>query len=232
MGRINTILDQKFQSICKNAKVIDFEFKNECYYDDFTHYIESKVLLGKKLELLGNKDILFLLNKTYHEHKFEFSNKTELHAKDNRWNHIIMAMNSLDMLNNSEKNFWINTYSNLKLNENEQKFPQAWNRIWMFKIFGINDIKTLAENFSLNFFYVNRTVCNYKPNVDDLRNGNVFNEPDSSMFVKYLLIKKFCNFTINKEDNSYLLNVTPMKFDDPCAEYNKELLIRYLEIST
>jgi len=222
-NKINTILDQKFQALCKNAKTIDFEFQG-CDFDTFTHYIEAKVNLGKKSELLENKEVLFLLNKTYVEHKADFVNKTSLVPNDNRWNHILMAMNSLDMLDSEEKNFWIAQYSHFKLSEGEPKLPQVWNRIWMLRLLDVDNVNDLAGFSSSNFSEINQTVCGYIPKIVDLKNENVFGEGETAMFSKYLVIKEFCNATIDQGDKNTLLKIKSMEFDSPCEKLYGEYL--------
>jgi len=221
-NKINAILDQKFQVLCKDAKAIDFEFQG-CDFDDFTHYIEAKINLGKKSELLESKDIIFLLNKTYFEHKTDFINKDNLLPNDNRWNHIMMAVNSLDMLSDDEKTFWISKYSHLKLSEDEPKIPQVWNRVWMFRILGVDNVSELKK-FSSNFSETNQTICGYIPTILDLKSENVFNEEETTMFSKYLLIKNFCNVIINEEDKNNLLELKSKEFDSLCGKLYKEYL--------
>lgn len=221
--KINAILDQKFQALCKNAKTIDFEFQG-CDFDSFAHYIEAKVNLGKKSELLGNKEVIFLLNKTYFEHKADFVNKTSLAPNDNRWNHILMAMNSLDMLDSEEKSFWIVQYSHFKLSEGEPKLPQVWNRIWMFELLDVSNVSSLAKFSNSNFSEINQTVCGYIPKIADLKNENVFGEGEATMFSKYLAIKEFCNITIDQGDKDALLKLKSGGSDSPCEKLYREYL--------
>lgn len=197
----NSILDWNFQSKkCLESEIIDFEYhdsytSNICDFDVFSHYIDAKVKIGMKSELLKNEKLISILNRTYNEYKFKYASKDKLHPLDNRWNHIMNAMIALDLLNEDEKNFWIVKYSSLAFDENYLMFPQAWNRVWLFNAFGIYDIYNLTKYYNLNFSQVEKNICSYVPPPNAYKEENIFEESEKTMLYKYLAIRRFCNIS-------------------------------------
>jgi len=200
---INKILDQKFQAKkCLESERIRLSCSHEtspniCDVGSFTHYIEAKILLGKKDELLKNEKIISIINNTYNNNKAFYANKTILNPSDNVWVHMILAMKLLDLLNQKEKDFWVIKYANSKIDENFPKVPQQWNRIWIFRTFNIYDVYTLAEEYNLNISEIEDNICSYVPPLDDYYKENIFKESNITMLNKYNIIKTFCNSSLN-----------------------------------
>jgi hypothetical protein len=206
INRINSVLDQKFQRLgCSEAETIDMthdrNFHN-CNYDNFWHYIAAKTELGMKSDTLNNGELISLLNRTYNEYKPLYASKNELNPDDNKWNYIMNSMIYLNLLNNEEKDFWVHHYASLKFDENQQKFPQTWNRIWMFRYLDIDSVYTLASKYNLNVSQVKENICSYIPSLNDTYNENLFRESEGIMFSKYLLIKHFCDIPFTEEDKN------------------------------
>jgi len=204
-SEINSILDEKFKSKkCQEIDIIGLNYHSPyasdiCDFDVFTHYIEAKVKLGMKNKILKNEKIVTILNKTYNEYKLYYSNKDKFHPMDNKWNHIMNAMIALDLLDEEEKEFWITKYIYRKLNEDYSKFPQQWNRIWLFRSFGFYNIHNLSKKYNLSLSQVKENVCDYTPSLNSYKEENIFNEPEKMMYNKYQAIKNFCDISLTEK---------------------------------
>ena len=202
---INSILDQNFKSMnCQNIESFNFDSLKYCNMDYFIHYVEAKSKLGMASEILENKKIVDILNKTYHNYKPIYANNTGLHIHDNIFNHVMLAMVPLGMISEDEKDFWIVKYSSLELNDYEIKLPQVWNRIWMFRILGVNDVYSLIEDYDLNSSQTMKNVCGYIPPLSAYKYENYFRETSSHMLYKYFIVQSFCNVSMTPEDYDFL----------------------------
>lgn len=197
-NELNKILDQKFEQLkCLEAETIDMNYRNPylskvCNFDIFSHYVDTKVALGMKSELLENEKLISILNRTYNHYKSFYANKDKLSPYDNKWNHIMNSVIALDLLTEEEMEFWTIKYISFELDENQPKVPQIWNRIWMFDSLGFHNIYDLAEKYNLNLTYVNESICNYILPIDTYKKEDLFREGDKIMFFKYMSFKNFC----------------------------------------
>lgn len=206
VNRINSILDQKFKQLkCSEAETIGMlynpYFPNTCNFVQVWHYVGAKTSLGMKPEILKNGELLSLLNRTYEKYKPIYVNADKLDPyNNNKWNHIMNAMISLDLLDSKEKDFWVLHYASLKFDENQPKFPQSWNRIWLLQNLGVDSVYTLASKHNLSLSQYNENICSYVPSLDDAHNENLFMDSDKVMFLEYSSIKHFCDIPFTDKD--------------------------------
>lgn len=199
----NRILDKMFEVKSSNAEVIFWDYPGNhkvCDYDFMFHFIEAKLVLGKKDDLLKNKKLISLVKRTYEERKSLYMEKEELVPRDNRWTKLIIMMNRLDLLSKEGREFWIKKYAYYRFSESEPKMPQAWNRVWVFtEGLGIINIGDLKNVKGIDFDKAKKIICSYVPELWDVFGQNVFNEPKGIMLNKYVRIRNFCNQPLFKE---------------------------------
>ena len=218
---INKILDQKFQAKkCLeleelyvkviSADLYSEESSNVCDIPSFTHYIEAKILLGKKDELLKNEKIISIINNTYNNNKAFYANKTYPFTGScftfGGWIDTLYAMKLLDLLNQKEKDFWVIKYANSKIDENDilsNKFLQEYRGAWLIgEVANIYNVNTLIKEYNLNISEIEDNICSYVPSIKshDYLLDNSLNEPRIMLFNRYLRLKYFCNFPLTNED--------------------------------
>lgn len=199
----NRVLDKMFKIKTSKIDKIYWDYPKtviDCDYDFIFHFIEAKLCISKKEELVKDQKLIILLKNAYEEHRQFYTNKEELEPRDNRWTKLIIIMNWLDLLSKEEKEFWIKKYACYKYSETEPKLPQAWNRVWaLTEGLGILNVDDLKKIKTINFSEAEERICSYVPDVQDIFEQNVFNERDTVMLNKYVLIRKFCNKPFFKE---------------------------------
>lgn len=206
---LNHILDKMFKIKSTNANVIYWDCPQndarECDYDFVFHFVEAKLGLGKKEELIRNQDLITLIKNTYEKHKQEYVKKEKLVPRDNRWTKLIILMCWLDLLSKQGKRLWIEKYASYEFTESEPKLPQAWNRVWVFiQGLGISNVNDLKKIKTIDFPKAKSIICSYVPKLKDLSEQNVFNEAKNVMLSKYVKIRKFCNMPFFEEVESFL----------------------------
>ena len=104
-------------------------------------------------------------------------------------------MSWLDLLNKSEKEFWIRQYSQMKVNVSQPIFPQTYNRVRVLSGLGINNVKDL-ESYNIT----DTNICAYKPTIFDAFNQDIFKEGKRTMTSKYARIRLFCLQKLNSSE--------------------------------
>jgi hypothetical protein len=200
---LNNLLNKWFIEYSHDLKEIFWDYPSNllerCNYDFMFHFIEGKIKLNKKTELLLNKRVIMLIKKTYDIHKDEYIKKRFLVPRDNRWTKLIIMMCWLDIFSEKERLFWIKKYSYYLYSEDEAKFPQAWNRVWALVYgLGINNLNDLKKIKGVNFNKAKKIILSYIPKYYESETENCFSESQQVMIFKYISIKKFCNIPLFK----------------------------------
>ncbi len=197
---INSILDERFRQRCSGKDRISFKYDEECNYEFFYHFMNSKIKLGRIEELTKNKEITKLVKNTYDYQKNFYSNIEYLDPYYNKWSKMINMVGWVNLLDDTEKNFWILKYSTVKLDENKPLFSQTWNRIWAFYGLGITKADDLRLVEGIDYEVVKNNICSYTPFLEDFEKEDVFKEGKPWMMIKYLNMMKFCDKKV------YLIN--------------------------
>ena len=210
--KLNEEIDMEFISKCGNSTSIGFSICDSCNYDDFSHYVDVKVLLNQIDKESKNKLVATLEN-SYSSNKDRYI-KDYLSVFSNKWPHVLLAMERLGMLNESEKKFWIRQYSSMNLNQSQFPFPQTWNRVWVFWTFGIENYKDLEQYGVKNA----SKVCSYIPRLRDALSQNIFRESSRTMINKYVIISIFCSKKLTEAEKESLIpyskNIISCGFDN------------------
>ena len=187
--QLNAFFAEKFEK-CNSLELYSFNSRDNCSVNDMHHYIDTKFLLNKLSDEEKEK-IANILDKTYEKNKYLFI-KDFISINDNRLWKTLDTMNWFNLLNQSEKEFWILQYSKMKFSDSQPIFPQTYNRIRVFLSVGVNSSKDLEKyNITPN------TVCAYNPSIEDAFVQDIFREGVTVMTGKYISIKNFCMQEIN-----------------------------------
>jgi hypothetical protein len=204
-GKINLLLDKKFQKICGACLLIKLEYADTrwfdsyqlpcCDYETLYHYVIAKKRLNKLEGLKNDKRLAFILRKTYDLGKLKWFKEKYLQPNHNKWVHFIAATANLEILNKEEKKAILKHNAELKINEKQPLLAQFWNRIWLFKELGIKNIEELQNIFSAEreFLEAKKNICGFLPKTLNFEKEDLFNEGVIVIKNKYLTIKNFCN---------------------------------------
>ena len=139
-----------------------------------------------ELEENERNKISSILKGTYQKNKNTFI-KDYLSVADRKLWKTLAMMSWLDLLNKSEKEFWIRQYSQMKVNVSQPIFPQTYNGVRVLSGLGINNVKDL-ESYNIT----DTNICAYKPTLQDAFNQDIFVEGRRTMTSKFARIRLFC----------------------------------------
>lgn len=202
---LNRLLDKKFQKICGSCLLIKIEYENPHWFNPYRfpccdseilfHYIIAKEKLNKLEDMKSNKKLTFLLRKTYDSEKSSWFKEKHLRPNQNKWVHFFVAINKLEVLNPEEKEAILKHNAELKINKKLPVMAQLWNRIYLFKGLGVENIEELRNILLGNreFLEVKKNICGFFPETLNLEKEDLFNEVTNLMRSKHASIKNFCN---------------------------------------
>ncbi len=205
--QLNKLINEKFKE-CSNLCYYSFNPRAHCYIGNIYHYVNIKILLNKFDNYEINK-VTTIVNSSYEKNRNIFI-KDYLAVRDNRLWKTLTLMNWLNLLNESEKKFWVNQYSRMKLDESQPLFPQTYNRVRVLQSLGINTVRDL-KNYDVTDI---NSVCIYKPVFQDAFNQNIFRENKKVMINKYVVIRNFCLQSLNSSEKEELKSYSNI---DPCS---------------
>ena len=190
--QLNELMIEKFKH-CSNLEYYSLNPLETCYVGNIYHYVDIKILLNR-FSYSERKKISFIVNNTYKNNKNIFVKDT-IAVRDNRLWKTLTMMNWLNLLNESEKEFWIRQYSQMKVNVSQPIFPQTYNRVRVLSGLGINNVKDL-ESYNIT----DTNICAYKPTIFDAFNQDIFKEEKRTMTSKYARIRLLCLQKLNSSE--------------------------------
>ena len=206
-NKLNEEIDSRFYEQCENEQIYSLDIQDFCNFDSYYHYIEINILLNKLNDTTKDK-ISKIVKSSYENYKKNYI-KTYSDFRDNRLTITLISMKMLNILNESENNFWVRHYSTFIINESQLTFPQVWNIVWAFKELGIENYLILSK-----YNTSNTNACSYKHRLKDALKQNVFEESTRTLIRKFTIIRNFCGQTLNETEKEEL--VAYSKFMTDC----------------